>query len=148
MKNTNNPGPAPVGPGSLVSSAAMRWQRAATQALRPLDLTPTQYLLLQGLRVLSDGDLPITQASVARHVGTDVMLTSKHLRALEKMNLLDRRDHPTDTRARSLEITKTGAATLKRATKEIVKVDAAMFGTNKGIEKLSRTLEGVIGRRP
>ena len=145
MKNYDSPGPAPVGPGFLVSSAAMRWQRAATEALRPLKLSPTQYLLLQGLRVLSEGEELVTQAHVARHVGTDVMLTSKHLRALEKMNLLNRLHHPTDTRARSLEITKDGTATLKKAKKAIVQVDANLFGTKKGVEKLSKALESAIG---
>ena len=98
-KKTAAAGAASAGPGLLVGTAALRWQKAVTEVLQTLDLPHVQYLLLHGVAALQ-GDTPVSQVEVAAYCGTDVMLTSKHLRALEKKGMILRRRHPTDTRAR------------------------------------------------
>jgi len=143
-KKSDNTGKTEVGPGLLVASVSMKWNRAATDALRAHGISPTQYLFMHGIEALS-GTEPVTQSDLARHLSADVMLTSKHVRELEKMNLVARLAHPTDTRARALELTKSGQAALKKAAKALAKVDNDIFGSKGGVDKLKKTLLGVAG---
>ena len=125
--------------GALVMSVSMKWTKAATEALRPFGISPVQFLFLHGVKSLA-GDEP-----VARYLSADVMLTSKHVRELEAKNLLARKPHPTDTRARSLELTKPGRTTIKKAAKALTKVDTDVFGDAGGMQKLKKTLSTVTG---
>ena len=143
-KKSEDAGRPEVGPGLLIASVSMKWNRAATDALRPHGISPTQFLFLHGVESLA-GTEPVTQSDLARYLHADVMLTSKHVRELESMNLVSRLAHPTDTRARALELTKNGQAMLKRATKAIARVDNDMFGSIGGVEKLRKTLLAVVG---
>jgi DNA-binding MarR family transcriptional regulator len=132
------------GVGILLACAELRWQRAADEALQELDLSPTQFVLMAGLQLLDGGSEPITQAHLSRYVGTDVMLTSKHVRLLEERGFVSREVHPSDSRARSLTLTRNGVATLKQATKAISKVDKALFGKHSA-DKLRKQLSHVLG---
>ncbi|MVU81148.1 MarR family transcriptional regulator [Nocardia sp. ET3-3] len=110
-------------PGLLLWQVTNRWQAAQRAALAPFDLTHVQFVLLAALTWLtgrSGGD-PVTQRDVADQAATDPMMTSQVLRALEQKGLLERRDHPTDKRAKSLIPTESGAALVNRA---IVAVEA------------------------
>lgn len=145
MKKSKNTKALQPGVGLLVMSASMKWQRASSDALRSFGLTPIQLLLLAGIDALSIESDPVTQASVARRVGSDVMLTSKHVRELERKNLVARKPHPTDTRARSLHLTKTGITTYKKASKTLNKIDSIVFGSGKSAEKMQKNLRDDLG---
>ncbi len=134
----------PVATGILIHGAALRWQSAADTVVSEWGLTVTQYALLWGVGVLTRSQQPITQAQLARQVGTDVMLTSKHVRELEAKLMLERQPHPTDTRARSLVLTKHGHAVLKKATKAVSKLDGKIFGKHTN-EKLVKVLGAFSG---
>ncbi len=137
----------PLVTGILVHGAALKWQAAAEAIVSEWGLTVTQYALLWGVGMLSRAELPLTQVRLARHVGTDVMLTSKHVRELETKQLIERQPHPTDTRARNLVLTKQGLAVLKKATKAVSKLDGKMFGKHAN-EKLGKVLGTVTGMVP
>ncbi|HEY3629387.1 MAG TPA: MarR family winged helix-turn-helix transcriptional regulator, partial [Jatrophihabitantaceae bacterium] len=81
--------------GLLLWRATLRWQRAITAALRPLDLTHVQFVLLASSWWLTSvaGETP-SQRRVAEHAGTDPMMTSQVLRALEAKGLIGRAPHP------------------------------------------------------
>ncbi|MGF6898753.1 DNA-binding MarR family transcriptional regulator, partial [Nocardia sp. GAS34] len=91
-------------PGLLLWQVTNRWQAAQRAALAPFDLTHVQFVLLAALTWLTgrSGGEPVTQRDIAAQAATDPMMTSQVLRALEQKGLLERRDHPTDRRARSL----------------------------------------------
>lgn len=101
------------------------WQSAQRQALRPFDLTHVQFVLLASLTWL-DADSP-TQQQLAHHAGTDPMMTSQVVRALETKGLLTRRPHPSDGRARRLEVTPAGRALANRAVVVVEACDRAFF---------------------
>lgn len=143
-KKTEAAGFVTAGPGLLVTTAALRWQKAVTEALGSLELTYVQYLLLHGVAALQ-GDNPVSQVEVASYCGTDVMLASKHLRALEQKGLVLRRRHPTDTRARALELTPHGVVWLGRAARAVVRVDARMFGDPEHADRVRMLLTKVVG---
>jgi MarR family transcriptional regulator, organic hydroperoxide resistance regulator len=55
-------------------------------------------------------------------LGMDVMMTSQVLRTLESKELLERQAHPTDSRAKSLRLTKAG---IELSAKTVPVVEAA-----------------------
>jgi DNA-binding MarR family transcriptional regulator len=57
----------------------------------------------------------VTQAQVARFAATDENMTSQVIRSLAERGLLTRAEHPTDARARCLELTGEGQQLLAQA---------------------------------
>ncbi|WP_458690232.1 MarR family winged helix-turn-helix transcriptional regulator [Nocardia tengchongensis] len=116
-------------PGLLLWQVTNRWQAAQRAALAPFDLTHVQFVLLAALTWLtgrSGGD-PVTQRDVADQAATDPMMTSQVLRTLEQKGLLERHDHPTDKRAKSLLPTEAGAALVNRAIGAVEGCDREFF---------------------
>jgi DNA-binding MarR family transcriptional regulator len=101
------------------------WQAAQRAALKPFDITHVQFVLLASLAYLDRES--ITQADLASHAGTDPMMTSQVLRALEAKGLVSRRPHPTDGRARVLSTTAAGTAMANRAVREVERCDRDFF---------------------
>ncbi|MGV9662692.1 MarR family winged helix-turn-helix transcriptional regulator [Nocardia niigatensis] len=116
-------------PGLLLWQVTNRWQAAQRAALAPFDLTHVQFVLLASLTWLTSrsGGEPVTQRDLADHAATDPMMTSQVLRTLEQKGLLERRDHPTDRRAKSLVPTETGAALVNRAIGAVETCDHDFF---------------------
>lgn len=114
--------------GYLLWQAVNRWQRRQKKTLQPFGLTPVQFLLLAGLGELADATGgPVTQVALARHCGTDPMMTSQVLRVLEGQELVARRSHDGDGRAVALAITASGRALVRRAIEAVAKSDDAFF---------------------
>ncbi|MET8427082.1 MarR family transcriptional regulator [Nocardia sp. NPDC004860] len=116
-------------PGLLLWQVTNRWQAAQRAALAPFDLTHVQFVLLAALTWLTgrSGGEPVTQRDVAHQAATDPMMTSQVLRTLEQKGLLERRDHPTDRRAKSLLPTESGAALVNRAIGAVEACDRDFF---------------------
>ena len=116
-------------PGFLLWQVSTLWHRRINAALRPLELTHAQFVLLASLVWLTDHDpaTPVTQSDLAGHARMDVMLTSDVLRTLAGKGLLERRPHPRDARARSLVTTAAGRALAARSVGAVESVDRAFF---------------------
>ncbi len=69
----------------------------------------------------------VTQAQIAQKAKTDPMMTSQVLRTLEKKELLRRREHPTDSRAKQIELTTEGKRRMNKALKVVEAVDVQFF---------------------
>jgi len=115
-------------PGLLLWRATLRWQRLITAALKPLDLTHVQFVLLASAWWLTHvaGETP-SQRRLAEHAGTDPMMTSQVLRALEAKGLIARSAHPNDSRARRISVTRAGGTLAKRAVAVVEAADAQFF---------------------
>jgi DNA-binding MarR family transcriptional regulator len=115
-------------PGFLLWRVTLRWQRVIVSALRPLGLTHVQFVLLASVWWLAAvANEEPTQRRVAEHAGTDPMMTSQVLRALEVKRLVTRTADPADSRARRVGITARGAALARRAIAVVEAADAAFF---------------------
>jgi DNA-binding MarR family transcriptional regulator len=147
MKNTTHNSHNGIAAGSMFARVAHRWTRAVNVALQPLDLTYTQVALLDGIQDLVSDGAPVTQARLSTHTENDVMMMSKAVRVLEMRGLLDRREHPSDSRAKSLVLTKSGAAVLKKAQRVIASVDETFFEETAGMDKIRRTLKNIVAAR-
>jgi DNA-binding MarR family transcriptional regulator len=115
-------------PGFLLWQVANGWQRHQRQALEEVGLTHVQFILLVGLGFLKRGEnVPITQATLARHSRVDEMMTSQVIRGLEKRGAVARQIHPADSRAKTLTLTADGAELLRKATPLVEQADATFF---------------------
>ena len=117
-----------MSPGFWLHHAALEWRATLERNLRPLGLTPTQFNLLASAGWLSrEGKLP-TQLQVADMSGSDRMMASKVIRALEERGLLIRRADPADARALRIELTSAGRELVSQGVQTAVDTDAELFG--------------------
>ncbi len=113
--------------GFLLWQVVHLWQRQVEGTLAELDITHLQFILLAGIGWLTrNGDL-LTQARLAEFCKIDVMQVSQVARKLEVKNLIQRSSHPTDTRAKVLNLTPTGMAILEQAIPLVERLDADFF---------------------
>jgi DNA-binding MarR family transcriptional regulator len=112
-------------PGFLLWRVTNAWQRAVRAALAPLDLTHVQFVLLASLTW--SGETPVTQRSLADLAGTDEMMTSQAVRALEGKGLLTRVRSSTDGRAWTLQPTPAGRRLAERAVGLVERADDDFF---------------------
>lgn len=141
-----------VGPqdsrGFLLWRATLRWQRLLAAALRPLELTHVQFVLLATVWWLSRADAPgepPSQREVAAHAGVDVMMTSQVLRALEARGLVVRAAHPTDARARQLSVTEVGRRLAEKAVAVVEAADDEYFTSVRDHGQLLDVLHQLAG---
>ncbi len=114
--------------GLKLWGVAMCWQRALNRALKPHGLTQRQYVVLDGVARLLPNCECVTQSALAAHTHGDAMTTSSVLRLLEERGLVERGEHPTDSRANSISLTVAGRALLVVARESAEAVDREMFG--------------------
>lgn len=116
-----------VSPGFLLWRATLRWQREVTMALKPLDLTYVQFVLLECLwRFDAQARCP-SQRELADQASTDVMMTSQVVRVLEDKGLLRRTVDPRDARKRVLTITGEGRELAEHAVQVVRDTDDGYF---------------------
>jgi DNA-binding MarR family transcriptional regulator len=109
---TSNEGPTV---GFLVWRLSTRWRAAVDRALAPLGLTHAQYALLGSLYGMHHAGQRPSQRELADHTGLEPLYVSKLARTLETAGLVERADHPADTRAVQLSLTARGLAVTGRA---------------------------------
>jgi DNA-binding MarR family transcriptional regulator len=130
-------------PGFLLWRTTLSWQRGITAALRPLELTHVQFVLLASTWWLArhdaTGGLP-SQRQVADHAAADVMMSSQVLRVLEQRGLLTRGADPADARVKRLDVTAAGAALAERAIAVVETADAVFFGRSSDPDRLLAVL--------
>ena len=113
--------------GFLLWKVNNYWQREIKKSLSHFDLTHTQFVVLANTNFLSSEKDNVTQMDIANQIGIDKMLTSNVLKALIKKELIQRREHKTDTRAKIINMTKSGKVTLKKAVKKVEDFDKLFF---------------------
>lgn len=106
---------------------ATLWQQRVREALRELELTHAQFVLLASVAWLAREGRAVTQAQIAEHAKTDAVMTSEVLRTLERRRLVRRLTHPDDARAKRVEPTSAGRALAERAIPKVEAVDEAFF---------------------
>jgi DNA-binding MarR family transcriptional regulator len=119
------PGPS-VSPGFLLWKVSNAWQRRQRAALEPFGLTHSQFVLLATATWFGAHET-LTQARLAELSGVDPMTTSQVVRTLEAAQLLERRSHPDDPRAKAIQVTEAGRAKARAAVVAVEETDAAFF---------------------
>ena len=120
----NNPDDSP---GYLLWQLTTCWQRKLKRELDKLDITHTQFVLLASLAWLSKKKEAVTQVDIATESKTDRMMVSKVLRTLQSKGLINRQEHATDTRAKTVSLTQQGALIIQQALIVVEQVDVDFF---------------------
>jgi DNA-binding MarR family transcriptional regulator len=141
---------APLSLGFLLWHATLRWQRLIVASLRPLELTHVQFVLLAVLWwfVTVLGERP-SQRALAEQAGTDPMMTSQVVRALERKGLVVRSRDPRDSRALQLALTPEGQRLAVKAIAVVEAADAEFFAAAPdphGLPAALVALAGLAGR--
>ncbi len=116
-----------VSPGYLLNQLHLIWQRKVKNVLDPLNLTHTQFVLLASIAWLTNQKDDLTQVELASANNYDRMMVSKVLRTLQSKNLIERREHSTDTRAKVVTLTSKGKILLQTALTEVERMDVDFF---------------------
>jgi len=113
-------------PGFLLWKVSNAWQRRQRLALKPFELTHSQFVLL-ATATWFGAEEALTQARLSELSGVDVMTTSQIVRTLEGAGLMRRPEHPDDPRARSIVVTDAGRAKVRKAIVAVERADAEFF---------------------
>ncbi len=106
--------------GFLLWQVTNLWQREIKKALEKFGLTHSQFVLLASIYWLTLHKQEVTQIVLSSH-------TSTVLRTLQAKKLLQRQEHATDTRAKTVALTEEGKKITKLAVKTVEKFDGNFF---------------------
>lgn len=113
--------------GFLLWQVTNLWQREIKKALEPYDLTHSQFVLMASIHWLTLHKQDVTQILLSSHSKIDPMTTSTVLRTLQTKGLLQRQEHLTDTRAKTVGLTDDGKKIIKQAVKAVETFDRFFF---------------------
>lgn len=113
--------------GFLLWQVTNLWQREIKRALEPHNLTHSQFVLMASIHWLTLHKQDVTQVLLSSHTKIDPMTTSTVLRTLQTKGLLQRQEHATDTRAKTVELTAEGKKIIKQAVKTVEAFDQLFF---------------------
>ena len=118
-----------MSPGFWLHHAALAWKQLFDQRLRPLDTTPTQFMLLAAISWLTaTTGQPPTQQEAADHAGADRMMTSKVVQTLAERGLVTREPDADDARVKRLHLTEPGQALVRVGIRIAADLDSELFG--------------------
>lgn len=130
MKEKDNPfgfEKAEESSGFLLWQVSNLWQRGIKKALEPFDLTHSQFVLLASTHWLVLHGQEVTQILLSSHAKIDPMTTSTVVRTLEQKGFIHRKEHTTDTRAKTVELTKSGTDLVHLAVVAVESFDELFF---------------------
>ncbi|BAP30923.1 transcriptional regulator, MarR family [Chryseobacterium sp. StRB126] len=131
--------------GFLLWQVTNLWQREIKKALLPFDLTHSQFVILASTHWLSLQKTEVTQIILSHHTKIDPMTTSQVLRALQKKDFICRKEHMTDTRAKTIEITEAGKKTIKKAVIAVENFDREFFSKlETSQQEFNRNLQSLL----
>ena len=134
--------------GFLLWQVTNLWQREIKKALEPYGLTHSQFVLLASIHWLTLNKQDVTQILLSAHTKIDPMTTSTVLRTLQTKGLLQRQEHTTDTRAKTVGLTDNGKKIVKQAVKTVENFDKAFFSTlGSKIQVFNGQLLTLLGQR-
>ena len=114
--------------GFVMWRIVARYQRQVDRALSSENLTNLQFMTLALVAWFGRGDVPVTQIELARSAGIHAMQVSQTIKILERKQLISRQTSVADARAKRIEITRAGLATLKAALPKVIAVQETIFG--------------------
>ncbi|MEI7661480.1 MAG: MarR family transcriptional regulator [Bacteroidota bacterium] len=151
MKSTDNTfsvEKAEESSGFLLWQVTNLWQREIKKALGQYGLTHSQYVLLASIHWLTLHKYEVTQVVLSNHTKIDPMTTSTVLRTLQHKGFLQRQEHLTDTRAKTVGLTKEGRELIKKAIVTVERFDSDFFSLlGKKKTELNKNLIILLGQK-
>lgn len=116
-------------PGFLLWQTTIIWQRAIKKELDSHGISHTQFVLLAILLWHNKIQQDPTQATLASWSKLDKMTVSKALKGLTDMDLVTKRGHKEDTRAKIVNLTESGKSLASKLVPVVEGIDKAFFST-------------------
>ena len=104
-----------------------KWHSMIKKELKKMNLTHPQFVVLASLAYLLQDSDEVTQVMISKLSGIDVMTVSQILNLLEKNDLVKRKEHSKDTRAKAVILNKKGEEALQKAVPLVEKIDEIFF---------------------
>ena len=114
--------------GFVLWQVVHRYVREIDRALAPVDLTHLQFTVLAMAAWMARAGDPVTQVALARLGDVHPMQVSQVLKALEAKGMVSRERSVADTRAKRIEVTELGVASLRHAMPLAIAVQERLFG--------------------
>lgn len=133
--------------GFLLWQVTNLWQREIRKTLEPLGLTHSQFVLMASIHWLTLHKQEVTQVLLSNSTKIDPMTTSTVLRTLQAKGFLDRQEHLTDTRAKTITLTGSGVKIIKQAVKKVEAFDQSFFSAlGVGTSSFNRQLLALLSQ--
>lgn len=134
--------------GFLLWQVTNLWQREIKKALEQYGLTHSQFVLMASIHWMALQNQEVTQIVLSAHTKIDPMTTSTVLRTLQQKGFVQRQEHLTDTRAKTVVLTDDGREIIKKAIVTVEKFDTDFFSSlgNK-VTELNRSLLTLLGQK-
>lgn len=117
--------------GFLLWQVTNLWQREIKKALEQYGLTHSQFVLMASIYWLTIHKQEVTQIVLSNHTKIDPMTTSTVLRTLQARGLVERHEHETDTRAKTVILSELGLENIKKAVITVENFDRYFFSSLK-----------------
>lgn len=114
-------------PGYLLTQVSFLKQRIINAALRELDITYIQFIILAGTLKLSAGGKIVTQQDISLQRRLDKAMVSNVVKTLIEKGLMIRHIHPVDKRAYTLSLTNAGKETAIKGKEIALNADKTFF---------------------
>lgn len=116
-------------PGFLLWQTTITWQRLVKKALEPYDISHPQFVIMALLLWFKEQSYDTTQVLIITWSKLDKMTVSQSLKKLAAQGFVDRVEHKSDTRAKSVTLTEQGKALICKLVPLVEAVDAHFFST-------------------
>lgn len=124
-------------PGFLLWQTTMAWQRLIKNELEPHNISHAQFVIMATLLWFEAHHYDTTQIVIVNWTKLDKMTVSKSLKKLAKQDLINRMEHETDTRAKSVTLTKKGKRLVHTLIPIVEKLDTEFFGKTSSTQQKS-----------
>ena len=114
-------------PGFLLWQVTLSWQRAIQATLLQHSITHPQFVVLAVTQWFIEQGEIVIQRMLIEKTKLDKMTVSKTLQQLATLGLVTRAEHPTDTRAKTVQLTSNGKKLIKRLIPIVEQTDKAFF---------------------
>ena len=118
--------------GYLLTQVSFLKQRIINSALKVLDITYIQFIILAGTLELGENNGIVTQQDISQHRRLDKAMVSNVVKVLIEKGLMIRHTHPVDKRAYTLLLTTTGIEKAVKGKEIALQIDETFFA---GIDK-------------
>lgn len=115
-------------PGFLLWQTTTIWQRQIKRALETYDISHPQFVIMATLLWFEAHHYDTTQILIVHSSKLDKMTVSKSLKKLVALGYVNRIEHETDTRAKSVSLTEKGKEMVRLLVPIVEKIDCIFFG--------------------
>jgi DNA-binding MarR family transcriptional regulator len=93
---------------TLITQVSDLWQESVNEELKKNGLTTNEFNILNSLIWLKNESAHVTQVNICEYINVKPMNTSIIMRKLQTKKLIQRKEHPVDTRAKTISLTPIG----------------------------------------